>query len=159
VRRADMGELYRSYSPAALRLAYVLVGDKDIAQDIVQDAFVRVFGRFGELRGTDKLQAYLRRTIVNLAKNHYRSRDHERTYLQQHGGPRDPAQPPRGTDALREVLMLLPERQRAAIALRYLEDLSEYQTAEVLGTTVPAVKSLVQRAMTTLREQNLGDLL
>lgn len=155
-----MGELYRAYSPAALRLAYVLVGDKEIAQDIVQDAFVRVFGRFGELRGTDKLEAYLRRTIVNLAKNHYRSRDHERTYLQRHGRSREDAtQPPRGTTVLREVLMILPERQRAAIALRYLEDLSEHQTAEVLGTTVPAVKSLVQRAMTTLREKNLGDLL
>ena len=154
VRGADISELYRTYSPGAIRLAYVLIGDEEVARDLVQDAFVRVFGRFRDRRVPDHFESYLRKTIVNLAKNHFRKRAHERAFLEKQR-PDVPTGLTRGLDELQESLMQLPERQRIAIALRYLDDLSEHQTAEVMGTTVAAAKSLVQRGMATLREQKV----
>ena len=153
VRGADISELYRTHAPAAIRLAYVLVGDQEAAQDIVQDAFVRVFGRFGDRRGPEHFESYLRKAIVNLSKNHFRKRSHERAFLEKQRVGAITSQNTNDLDELRESLMGLPERQRTAIALRYLEDLSEHQTADAMDSTVPAVKSLVQRGMATLREQ------
>lgn len=155
VKRPSLSELYRTHSPGALRLAYLLTGERESAQDLVQDAFIRLFGRYRDLRDAEHFEAYLRTTIVNLAKDRHRKRSRERDHLfrqstndpiAEHAGP---------NDELRRALMELPERQRAAIALRYLEDLSEQQTAEAMDTSVSAVKSLTQRGAQALR-QRLG---
>ncbi len=68
MRRPSLAELYRTHSPGALRLAYVLVGDDDTAQDVVHEAFLRLFGRYRDLRDPEHFDAYLRRTIINLSK-------------------------------------------------------------------------------------------
>jgi RNA polymerase sigma factor (sigma-70 family) len=78
-------DLYVRHAPAALRLAFFLTGDRELAQDLVQDAFVRIAGRFGHLRTPDAFEAYLRRTIVNLFTSHLR-----RLRLERADGLREP---------------------------------------------------------------------
>jgi RNA polymerase sigma factor (sigma-70 family) len=96
--------------------------------------------------------AYLRKTIVNLARSHYRRRAVERRYLerQTEAPPIDPDDLS-DRERLRGALMALPIGQRTAIVLRYFEDLSEAQTADLMGRHTGAVKSLVSRGMGTLR--------
>src|SRR5215831_18530804 len=76
-----LGELYREHAEPALRLAYLLTGERALAEDLVQEAFVRVAGRFVHLRDPEAFGAYLRRAVVNLANSHFRRRRVERAYL------------------------------------------------------------------------------
>ena len=151
-------ELYVRNAPGALRLAYFLTGSRELAEDLVQEAFVRVAGRFRHLRVPDAFDAYLRRTIVNLFTSQLRRARIERAYVRRHGaepGPTDPPDPA-VRDELWRALQTLPERQRAAIVLRFYEDLSERQAADVLGCSTGALNQLVVRGMAALRTQ-IGD--
>ncbi len=156
-RRAEgagaLDELYRAHAPEALRLAYLLTGDRTLAEDLVQDAFVRVLGRFHDLRNRDAFWWYLRRTVVNLARSQFRRRRVERAWLERQW-PAEHASlqgdlPER--DRLQRALMTLRPEQRAAIVLRFYEDLSEADTAQALGVAVGTVKSMVSRGMERLR--------
>ncbi|MEX2421071.1 MAG: sigma factor, partial [Actinomycetota bacterium] len=69
-----LDDLHREHAGDALRLGYLLTGDRSLAEDLVQDAFVKVFGRFHDLRNRDAFWWYLRRTIVNLAHSQSRRR-------------------------------------------------------------------------------------
>lgn len=152
-----LADLYARHSGDALRLAYLLTGDGTLAEDLVQDAFVRLAGRLLHLRDPGGFHAYLRTTIVNLARSHFRRRAVERRVLERQPGPS--AMEPHDLsdrERLRRTLMTLPVSQRTAIVLRYFEDLSEAQTAELMGRHPGAVKSLVARAMVTLRA-DLGE--
>jgi RNA polymerase sigma-70 factor (sigma-E family) len=149
-------ELYLRHAPAAIRLAYFLTGDRELAQDMVQDAFVKVAGRFQYLRAPDAFDAYLRRTIVNLFTAHLRRLRLERQELRHQRSARerehrdaDHAE----RDAMWRALQGLPTRQRAAVVLRYYEDLSERETADVLGCSVGAANQLIARGLATLRER------
>ena len=82
VERGSLSELYVAYAPDGIRLAFLLTGDRALAEDLVQDAFVRLVGRLRHLREPNAFWAYLRRTIVNLATSHFRHRRVERTYLE-----------------------------------------------------------------------------
>jgi RNA polymerase sigma-70 factor (sigma-E family) len=151
---ARLRDLYLRDAPGAFRLAYFLTGNRELAEDLVQEAFVRVAGRFQHLRLPDAFDVYLRRTIVNLFTSHLRRSRLERAYVERHGtlpptpgGVDDAA----GRDELWRALHLLPERQRAAIVLRFYEDLSERQAAEVLGCSTGALNQLVVRGMAALR--------
>ena len=152
-------ELYRRHAPEAARLAYLLTGDRALAEDLVQDAFVRMFGRFRDLRNPDAFGAYLRRTVVNLANSHFRRLKVERAYVAREGA--QPAAPPPEAgmrEDMWQALLRLPERQRTAIVLRYYEDLSEAETADVMGCPKGTVKSLVSRGIERLRqEQGRGE--
>ena len=145
----------------AIGLAYLLTGDRYLAEDLAQEAFVRVAGRFRYLRVPDAFEAYLRRTIVNLFTSELRRRRLERTYLQ--GEQRATRNVRVETvdvatrDELWNALGRLPPRQRAAVILRYYEDLSERDVAEIMRCSVPAMKSLVTRGMDTLRTVVRGD--
>ena len=125
-RRASLAELYERTAPGAVRLAYLLTGDRSVAEDITQDAFVRVSGRLAHLREPGAFDAYLRRTVVNLAKNHFRRRAVERTFLER---AKPASDHPSHEQLLVErrvtlaALARLPQRQRAAIVLRFYEDL------------------------------------
>src|SRR6266702_3303813 len=77
-----LGELYRRHADRAIRLAYLLTGDRALAEDLVQDAFVKLAGRLAHLRDPGAFDAYLRRTVVNLANSHLRRKRLERTYLE-----------------------------------------------------------------------------
>ena len=150
-----LADLYERHAPAAGRLAYLLTGDRALAEDLVQEAFVRVVGRFRHLRVPDAFEAYLRRTIVNLHTSHLRRRRLERAYLEREGGVAragPTVMPDVGVrEELWRALLDLPPRQRVAVVLRYYEDLSERETADALRCSVAAVKSLTARAMETLR--------
>lgn len=142
--------LYAAHAPGAARLAYLLTGDRALAEDLVQEAFVRMFGRFRDLRNPDAFGAYLRKTVVNLARSHFRRKGVERTYLERESRLPSSTQSP-GHDEMWDTLKKLKPRQRAAIVLRYYEDLTEAQTADVLGCAVGTVKSLVSRGLEQLR--------
>ncbi len=147
-----LGELYLRHAPQALRLAYLLTGDARLAEDIVQDAFVRLAGRMLHVRSPDGFQAYLRTTVANLVRSHRRRRAVEIRH-QERRTVQAPLEPPdiSARDELRMALTALPVRQRTAIVLRYYEDLSEAQTAEVMRCRGGTVRSLVARGMATLR--------
>jgi len=148
-----LGELYRRHVPEMVRLAYLVTGDANVAEDLAQDAFVRVAGRFAHLRDRERFHFYLRRTLFNLCKNHFRRRDTERAFLRSQSPP-EPSLPHSAADTrdvLRTALLRLPERQRAAIVLRYFEDLSVENAARVLGCPPGTVKALTSRGMEALR--------
>ena len=149
-----MEGLYRAHAADALRLAYLLTGDVGLAEDLMQDAFVRVFGRFRDIRERDAFWFYLRRTIVNLSNSHFRRKRVERAWLERQRPeegvpPADVAE----RERLRAALALLRPEQRAAVVLRFYEDLSEVDTARVLDCPVGTVKSMVSRAMDRLRAE------
>jgi RNA polymerase sigma factor (sigma-70 family) len=152
-----LGSLYESHSLTATRLAYVLTGDADAAQDIAQEAFVRIGRRLFALRDPQHSHAYLYRTVVNLCRGRARRLKIERRALQlltsdeQRRGPDISDQ-----DEMWRALLLLPVRQRAALFLRYYQDLSEAQAAEVLQCSVSALKSLVNRGLKELRARFEG---
>lgn len=151
---SGLQDLYVRHAPAALRLAYFLSGDREVARDLVQDAFVRVAGRFRYLRQPDEFDAYLRRTIVNLHASRLRRLKVERSSLAREAALPVPASV-EGDHEVRDemwhAILGLPARQRAAIVLRYYEDLSERQAAAVLRCSVGALNQLVVRATANLR--------
>jgi RNA polymerase sigma factor (sigma-70 family) len=147
--------LYAQHSPVALQVAYLLTGDLATAEDLTQEAFVKLLSRYGHLRKPESFRSYLLRTVVNLAKNGYRSkaRGTPETVAQFRV---DPVVAIAQRDELVRALSQLPLRQQTAVVLRYCVDLSEQQTADAMGTSVKAVKSLVGRGLTRLRE--LGEV-
>lgn len=159
--RPKLADLYAQHAPAATRLAYLLTGDTHLAEDLVQDAFVRVAGRFQHLRASDAFGGYLRSAVVNLSRGHFRRKQVERRFLQREGSRAAPlAVPPPDVeeqDELWRALRQLPERQRAALVLRFYEDLPEYQAAELMECSPEALRSLVARGMKALRAQIRSD--
>jgi RNA polymerase sigma factor (sigma-70 family) len=156
-RPGSLEDLYVRHAPDAVRLAFLLTRDAALAEDVAQDAFIRVGGRFRHLRSTGAFDAYLRRTVVNLCMSHHRHEKVARTYVRrevERAGGREPstAQPDLETaDELRAAIVALPDRQRAAVVLRFYADLSEQDVADAMHCSVPAARSLVFRAMETLR--------
>jgi RNA polymerase sigma-70 factor (sigma-E family) len=151
---SKLADLYERSGPGSIRLAYLLTGDRGVAEDIAQDAFVRVVGHLGHLRDASSFDAYLRRTVVNLSKNHFRRRAVERRFLARAAEP-EPVPGPEGASIDRHTIVhalgRLPQRQRAAIVLRYYEDLPEDTIASVLRCRPATVRSLVARGVQTLR--------
>ena len=150
-RRGRFEELCAQHGAEALHVAYLLIGERAAAEDLTQEALLRVFGRFADLRRSDAFRTYLLRTVANLAKNEYRR--------QSRAVPPDQPRPAavsddiEARDALVRQLRRLPYRQQVAVVLRYCCDYAETETAEVLATTPKAVRSLVARGLATLREQ------
>jgi RNA polymerase sigma-70 factor (sigma-E family) len=163
VDRGRIGELYRQHAAAAMRLAYLLTGDRAVAEDLVQDGFVRLAGRLAHLRDAGSFDAYMRKTVVNLSHSYFRRKRVERMYLKRARVLVEPdaARTPRRSVEDREVLWTalgrLPERQRAALVLRFYEDLSEAQVAEILRCRPGTVKSLVSRGLERLRIEMRGE--
>lgn len=149
-----LAALYEAHAPEAARLAFLLTGDRALAEDVVHEAYVRLLGRFRDLRHPEAFRAYLRTTVVNLTRSHFRRRRVERAYVEREGrAPKVPPANPEGRQEMWHALQSLQPRQRAAIVLRYYEDLTEAQTAEVLGCAVGTVKSLVSRGLDRLRAE------
>jgi RNA polymerase sigma-70 factor (sigma-E family) len=156
-----MAELYAAHAPDAYRLAYLLIGDGHAAADVVQDAFVRLFGRFRDLRDPDAFRSYLRKTVVNLSRDRFRKVRSDRKRLARELSLRMTAVPEvpdvESRDLVIRAIRRLPQRQQAAVVLRYYEDLSEQATADALGCSVSAVKGLLLRATKALKELLGGD--
>lgn len=151
-----LADLYERHVGRAVGLARVLTGDPQVAEDVAHDAFVRVAGRLAHLRHPDAFDAYLRRTVVNLCHARWRRLRLERDW-ERHQVPReDPAPAPapydsHERDAVWRAIERLPYRQRAAVVLRYYEDLEVGSVADMLGCSTRAARSLLARAMASLR--------
>jgi RNA polymerase sigma factor (sigma-70 family) len=155
-RKLRVEELYTAHAQGAVRLAYLLVGDQEMAQDIAQEAFLRAFGRFADMRKPNSFPFYLRATILNLTRKHFKRRGLERIYVKRfRARSTDSAAPPNveQKEVVTQALLKIPERQRAALVLHYYEDLSEYQVADLMGVSEQAARSLVARGRKALREQ------
>jgi len=152
LRSTRFEEMYATHGSEALRLAYLMTGDSALAEDIAQEAFVRVLKGFHNLRNPDAFKAYLLRTVTNLTNSHFRKSKRERDFAR--GGTERRNEDPvdlGSRDMLWSALLRLPTRQRAALVLHYCHDLSEQQTADVMQISLKALKSLVGRGLANLR--------
>lgn len=155
---AAFAEFVAARSAALHRTAYLLVGDRGLAQDLLQEALTKTYVAWPRLRDPGRAEAYTRKALTTTAITWYRRRSWGER-------PVD-AVPELAGDGLADdvatrtllwqALQALPPRQRAAIVLRYYEDLTEPQTAAVLGCAVGTVKSQVSDGLRTLRAR-LGD--
>jgi RNA polymerase sigma-70 factor (sigma-E family) len=158
-RRDALADLYRAESGRVVRLAYLLTGQRQLAEDLAQEAFVRVASRLRDV-DPDAFGAYLRRTVINLARSHFRHVRVQRRYAdrveadaeqQQRAAEASSAGAVETREELWIALRALPTRQREVIVCRFYLDLSEEQTAESLRMRVGTVKSTTSRGLQALR--------
>ena len=164
---AAFGKLVRRNQKIVLNLAYRYVSDRATAEDMVQDVFLRVYGAAAKYHPSAKFTTWVYRITVNVCLNHLRSERTRRSLsLDVDGGDDERASDlpePRHTPPsarlereelegkVREAMGNLPETQRTAVLLRRFQELSYEEIAEVMETTVPAVKSLLARARKALK--------
>ena len=143
---------------ALLRTAFLLTGDPEAARDLLQSALERVTRRLSSIRDPQALEAYLRATMATTAANQRRRMWHRElptaTLIDDEG--RDNTAASDSRVAIVAALRALPPEQRAVIVLRFYEDLTEAQTAKVLGVAVGTVKSRTSRALDALRMSGLA---
>jgi RNA polymerase sigma-70 factor (sigma-E family) len=137
-----------------VRLGYGLTGDRQLAEDLAQTAFARAYASRGRVRQADNPDAYLRRIVVNANSTRFRKVRVDEVLtaaVPELVAAADDADRGGDRDALMTALMQLPYGQRAAVVLRYWLDLSETETAAILGCSVGTVKSQASRALAKLR--------
>lgn len=147
-------------SAALFRVGYLMLGDHQLAQDLVQESLAKTYVAWPRLHEVANAEAYTRRVMATTAVSWRRRRSfHERLAerLPEIEGE-DLAAGVAVHDALWHHLLALPPRQRVAIVLRHYLDLSEAQTAESMGCSVGAVKSSVSTGLRTLRRRIGPDL-
>ena len=147
--------LYRLHRHEVFRLAYLLTGDRDRAEEATAEAFARVYPKWRR-GGVEHLGPYVRRALVNEVNRRGRRLQLERLERNRRTGSdrgaRSPEDEAADRDAVVRALLRLPRRQRAAVVLRFYADLPEREVAEALGTSVGTVKSQVSRALLRLKE-------
>ncbi len=152
-------QLYATHYRQLVRLSVLLVRDQETAEEVVQDSFVAMHGRWHSLNDPDKGLAYLRQTVVNRSRSLLRRRGVERRYVGAQPGAAWTDVPGADESALvserrarvLDALRQLPARQREVLALRYYLDLDEAGIAGMLGISRGAVKSHASRGAATLR--------
>ncbi len=157
-RDAEFTEYMQARQPALLRTAYVLTGDRHTAEDLVQTALAKLYLSWDKVQRAESIDGYVRRILVNehnsLWRRPWKKRETTTTELPEQVA----ADPAGGHDpALWDLVQTLPRKQRAAVVLRYYEELSEAETAAVLGVSVGTVKSQTSRALASMRTR-AGDL-
>ncbi len=141
---------------ALLRYAVMLTGDPHTAQDLVQDTMVRVQLNWRRVAGSDSPDGYVRKMLTNQFIDLRRGSWLRRVLLRAEPGPvcavpNDHADETAERDRVWGMLAKLPRQQRAALVLRYYEDLPDAEIAEALGCAVGTVRSSISRALATLR--------
>jgi len=137
-----------------VRLGYGLTGDRQLAEDLAQTAFAKAYASWGRVRRADNPDAYLRRIVVNANSTRFRKVRVDEVLtaaVPELMAAAENADRRGDRDALMTALMQLPYGQRAAVVLRYWLDLSEAETAAILGCSVGNVKSQSSRALAKLR--------
>lgn len=147
--RDQIDRLYQAEYLPMLRLARLLTGSTEIAEELVQDAFVAIFRRLGKI---DNPGAYLRRTVVNNCHSELRRRATERRKIHVVADAQT-ADLPRELDETWRALDRLKPKQRTALVLRYYEDLTVRQVADLMGEREGTIKSLVHRGLKILRSE------
>lgn len=156
---AEMTRLYREHYRGLLRLAVLVVHDHGLAEDVVHDAFVAMYQRRTQVREPHAVLAYLRTAVLNQARSRLRHRGVVRRHLPLLATSSAQADRTDATalqDRLARALAALPARQREAVVLRHYLDLSERDTAEVMGVSTGAVKSYCSRGLATLATPTEG---
>lgn len=152
-------EEFREYvvtrGPALLRAAHQLTGHPLDAEDLLQNALTKTYLAWDRIADRGALDGYVRRAMVNINISQWRRRKLEEYPSDEL--PEVPCEPPETYgevhERLERALSRLPERMRAAIVLRYYEDMTEPEVASTLGISVGTVKSTVSRAMAKLRSE------
>lgn len=151
----DFANVFAAHHAEALRIAYLLCGDPHRAEDVVADAFVKVYRRWST-GDVGNPRAYIRRAVVNEVNSRFRRLALERREATRRRGDdrgqRSVEDQTAEHDQVFRALQRLPERQRTAIVLRYYNDLSETEAAEVMDISPGTVKSSVSRGLDRLRE-------
>ena len=146
------GDAFDDLSAVAHRVAFRLLGDRDEAEEVTQEALVRVYVRWR--RVAPYAEAWVARVATNLALDHHRRHARQRRHAETvapTGAVDDPAAGLVSRLELVEGLRRLPRRQREVVALRYLADVSEAETARLLGCTPGTVKQHAHRGLAALR--------
>ena len=154
VMDARLGDYVRGQWPALVRYATALCGDPTEAEELVQSALVRVALRWPFVRDKDNPDGYVRRAIANGYLTTWRRVRSRETRVAEPPDVVVAADASAGIDdvvTVRRALAALPPRQRAVLVLRYLEDRSEQETADLLGCSVGTVKSQASKALAKLR--------
>jgi RNA polymerase sigma-70 factor (ECF subfamily) len=154
-----MDALVVAYQPRALRVAYQITRDSQAAEDVVADAFLAVFKQIGSQDPDRPFQPWFLRIVVNRAI--YITRRHSRFQrvlglLTRSTEASDPVQVAETNEEMRAVISALdrlPVNERAALSLRYLEDLDERSIAEILGCPIGTVKTRLHRGRNHLRQE------
>jgi RNA polymerase sigma-70 factor (sigma-E family) len=155
-------EEFRDYvvgaSPSLLRVAYLMTGNRGDAEDLLQTALAKTYLAWPRIRDRESLDSYVRRVMLNTRTSWWRRSRHlptsalDESAAHRASSARDDTADVDLHDALWTALGGLSQRQRAAVVLRYYEDLSEPETAALLGVSVGTVKSTVSRALQKLRD-------
>ena len=150
---ADTAEFDRfvvARSQALLRTAYLLVRDEALAEDLLQTALTKAWFAWGRIEGEP--ERYVRRVLVNTSASWWRRRWHRERPTADLPERRTPdARDASGDRYLWDAVGRLPARQRAVVVLRYLEDRTEAETADLMGCSVGTVKSQCSKALAKLR--------
>ena len=160
-RDADFAAYLQARQASVLRTAYLLCGDRHTAEDLTQTAFAKLYLAWDRVRDQGSMDGYLRRILVNennsLWRRGWKRREHATEDLPE-PAPTHDRYDDGGGAALWDLVQTLPKKARAVLVLRYYEQLSEAETAEVLGISVGTVKSQTSRALAALRERTPAHL-
>ena len=149
-REREFTEFYAASAAALRRTAYVVVRDWDVAEDLTQQASAKLYVAWPRINAETRM-AYARRTVVNECLSHLRRHRPETSTETLPDVPAPYDETP-GTD-LSAALAALPDRQRAIVALRFLDDLPVAEVGRLLGIADGTVKSQTARALETLRRR------
>lgn len=154
-QEAAFHEFVTARSSSLFRTAYLMVGDYQLAQDLLQESLVKTYVAWPRLRDVGNVEAYARRVVVTTSISWRRRRSfHERPVdaLPDRSVPDAAEQVAARTDLWSQI-HALPPRQRAAVVLRYCEDLSEAKTSELMGCSVGSVKRHAAHGLAKLRDR------
>jgi RNA polymerase sigma-70 factor (sigma-E family) len=150
----DFAPFVRAHGSDLLRAAVLLAGSRERAEDLLQDTLTYLYPRWEKVASADAPEAYVRRALVNRFISERRSPRRNIisvSQLPERSDQRDLSETVATKQAVWELLESLPDRQRAALVLRYFYDFSDSQIAEVLGCRVSTVRSIISRALTVMR--------
>ncbi len=154
--RSGFAGFVREHTPALLRTAYLLTGDSHAAEELVQDTLSRLYPKWDRVEAAEVPLAYVRRSLSNAYVNQRRRasrREHAYAEVPERWDDHDAVAQLEDRDAIWSGLRLLSDRQRAALVLRFFEDLSDEAAAAALGCRVGTIRSLVSRGLASLRQQ------
>jgi len=160
-RDVDFTAYLEARQPRLLRIAYLLTGDPHQAEDLLQISLAKLYLSWDKVRDHSHVDAYVRRIMVNENNSLWRRAWRRREVSTDEVPDRTPVHdsPDEGVGAVVwEVVQTLPRKARAVVVLRYYEQLTEAETADVLGISVGTVKSQSSRALATLRERTPAEL-
>ena len=153
---ADFESYMAARQASLLRTAYLISGDRHTAEDLVQTALAKLYLSWDKVQDRQMLDGYVRRIIVNehnsLWRRAWKRRELSTDVVPDHQSVSDVHDDGRSA-ALWDFVQTLPRKQRAVIVLRYYEDLSEAETADILGISVGTVKSQASRALAAMRSR------